>query len=132
MREMCLQLWHGLAQFADGDGRISLGEYQRAFTTLVLEQPGAFDAAYAPFINTVMAMADHDGDGKLDRHEYRSWFVTAFGISELDSDVGFDKVDADGDGYVTQEEMLAAIRDYYFSDGPQLPGNWLLGPPPVP
>ncbi|MGW0737695.1 EF-hand domain-containing protein [Streptomyces sp. NPDC002851] len=131
MRDMCLQLWQGLEQLADadGDGRISEAEYKKAFTELILQRPGAFDAAYAPFVSTLMAMADHDGDGKLDRGEYRSWFVTAFGITEHDANTAFDKVDSDGDGHVTQEEMVAAIRDYYFSDDPSAAGNWLLGPP---
>ncbi|UGY92311.1 EF-hand domain-containing protein [Streptomyces gobiensis] len=131
MREMCQRLWEGLRKFADadGDGRVSEAEYRRAFTELIVKQPGAFDAAYAPFVSTLMAMADHDGDGRLDRDEYRSWFVTAFGITEHDADTAFDKVDADGDGHVTEEEMVAAIRDYYFSNDPDASGNWLLGPP---
>lgn len=133
MRDLCLELWQRMAEVADFDrnGRISPEEYGKAFGKLVLEEPGAFDAAYVPVIDALTAMADHDGDGKLDREEYRAWFVTAFGVGEHDVDVAFDKIDTDDDGHVTRSEMVTAIRDYYFSDDPEVPGNWLLGPPPV-
>jgi hypothetical protein len=132
MRDLCLDLWQQMARIADFDrnGRITPEEYGRAFSELVLVKPGAFDAAYTPVIDALTAMADHDGDGKLDQQEYRAWFVSAFGLSEHDADTAFDKVDSDHDGHVTRSEMVAAIHDYYFSDDPEAPGNWLLGPPP--
>lgn len=132
MRDMHLQLWKGMAQLADAndDGRISPLECGVAFTKFALEKPGAFESAYAPFVDTLMSMADRDGDGKLDRQEFQTWIVTDFHLSDQDASTAFDKLDTNGDGRVTRNEIFAALREYYSSDDPQAPGNWLVGTPP--
>src|ERR1041384_12402 len=109
---------NGAAHRADAndDGRISPLECGMAFTKFALEKPRAFEAAYTSFVDTLMSMADRDGDGRLDRQEFQTWIVTDFHLSEQDASVAFDKLDTNGDGRVTRNEIFAALREYYYSD----------------
>ena len=36
--------------------------------------------------------------------------------------------DRDGDGYLVREELLQNVEEFYGSDDPGAPGNWLVGP----
>ncbi|MBF6329557.1 hypothetical protein [Nocardia transvalensis] len=37
------------------------------------------------------------------------------------------RLDTDGDGFVTTDDLLQAIHDYYFDENPEGVGSWLLG-----
>jgi hypothetical protein len=38
------------------------------------------------------------------------------------------RFDADGDGYIDRQDILDAIRAYYFDEDPDSVGSWGLGP----
>ena len=39
------------------------------------------------------------------------------------------RLDADGDGYLPDEEFTRAIVEYWSSADPEAPGNWWMGRP---
>lgn len=130
LHDLSRQLWDHLAKVADADndGRISETEYKAAFAAGLLESPGSFEAGYVPFLDAIMEIADTDGDGVLNRDEYVKWSGAMLG---LDAEVAagvFARLDADGDGRVTRQQVLEAIRVYYFDENPESAGSWLLGP----
>ncbi|MGH9160713.1 MAG: EF-hand domain-containing protein [Vicinamibacteraceae bacterium] len=129
LTEFALQLWRQLAAAADvdADGRISLAEYKGAFAKGLLETPENFDKGYMPFLDAIMAIADTDGDGKLNPDEYVRWTGSLMRLPETDGREVFRKLDRDGDGYVTTTELLNAIHEYYFNEDPHSSGSWLLG-----
>jgi Ca2+-binding EF-hand superfamily protein len=43
----------------------------------------------------------------------------------------FRTYDLDGDGLIGRDDLLAAIRAYYFDESPDSAGSWLLGPLPA-
>ena len=49
-------------------------------------------------------------------------------LPETDAREVFRRLDRDADGFITTDDLLAAIREYYFDDGPDSAGSWLLGP----
>ncbi|MEV0644222.1 EF-hand domain-containing protein [Phytomonospora sp. NPDC050363] len=128
--ELLFDLWDYLATVtdADTDGQISLAEYRTAFGAGLLETPETFDAGYVPFLDAVMDIADADGDGRLVRDEHIRWTGTLMGLPEPVAGKVFDRLDTDGDGFVSREEILEAIRAFYFDDTPGSTGEWLLGP----
>ncbi|WP_231406131.1 EF-hand domain-containing protein [Streptomyces clavuligerus] len=67
LRELTTGLWRQLVRVADadGDGRIGEDEYKAAFAAGLLVTPDSFDAAYVPFLDALMDVADEDGDGRL-------------------------------------------------------------------
>ncbi|MGW8379017.1 EF-hand domain-containing protein [Streptomyces sp. ODS28] len=130
LRELSDGVWQRLAQAADADadGRIDLAEYQAAFAAGLLVTPASFDAGYAPFLDAIMDIADTDQDGKLTRDEQVRWTGALMGLAEADAREVFGRLDRDADGLISRDEMLAAIREYYFAEEPTSAGAWLLGP----
>lgn len=125
---MMIGLWEHLASVADldRDGRISVAEYRKAFADGLLETPESFDEGYVPFLDAVMAIADEDGDGKLTVEEHVRWTGALMGLSEGDAR-GIHDLLSDEDGLLSTQALLAAIREFYFSEDPAKAGNWLLG-----
>ena len=75
----------------------------------------------------MLELWDRDGDGKLSADEYvkLEW---CYGVTEEAAREAFRHLDRDGDGYLTLEEGMKAIEEFYLSDDPDAPGNWLFGP----
>lgn len=130
LRELSLGLWEHLARVADADkdGRISEAEYKSAFAAGLLETPESFEDEYVPFLDAIMDIADADGDGKLTREEQVRWTGALMNLPEADAREVFGRLDYDADGAVERDELLEAIREFYFDDDPHSAGTWLLGP----
>lgn len=130
LKDQLNRLWTTLAEIADTDhdGQISEDEYKRAFKTKIIASPDAFEKMYRPFIQLLIEIADSDGDGKLNQQEHVRWYRALMNIPEKDSIEAFSRLDRDGDGHLTSEEILRSVREFYFNDDPTAPGNMLLGP----
>lgn len=129
-QEQLLGVWDHLYAVTDAndDERISLGEYKAAFALGLLERPESFDDVYLPFLDSLMAVADHDGDGHLGVDEYVRWTGALMNLPPSVARGVHARLDHDGDGLISTDDLLAAIRAYYFSEDPEGPGAWLLGP----
>ncbi|MGW1277883.1 EF-hand domain-containing protein [Streptomyces tsukubensis] len=130
LRGLAVGLWEHLVRVADtdGDGRIDEGEYRAAFAAGLLVTPESFDAGYIPFLDALMDVVDGDGDGRLTRGEQVRWTGALMGMPEADAREVFGRLDGDGDGLIHRDDLLEAIRGYYFDEDPHGPGAWLLGP----
>ncbi|MDX8054326.1 EF-hand domain-containing protein [Lentzea sp. BCCO 10_0798] len=126
--DMLIGLWEHLSSVADRDrdGRISVDEYKNAFANGLLETPESFDEGYVPFLDALMSIADEDDDGKLTLEEHVKWTGALLHLSERDAR-GIHDLLSDEDGLLSTEALLAAIREFYFSEDPAEAGNWLLG-----
>jgi hypothetical protein len=82
--------------------------------------------AAIPFSVMAFSIADGDGDGRCDVHEMMAAQHRS-GMSEDEIHRSFDMLDGDGDGYVAVEDFIQALRDFYFSDDPAAPGNFMAG-----
>lgn len=127
--ELSLGLWDHLVSVADSDrdGTISLDEYKKAFINGLLETEGSFEQGYRPFLDALMAVVDTNGNGMLDVDEYVGWTGALMRLPEADAREIHRRLDTDGDGFVTTQELLQAIHDFYFDDDPNGVGSWLLG-----
>ena len=128
--ELCVGLWEHLSAVTDtdGDGRIGPAEYKAAFAAGLLETPTSFDEGYRPFLDVIMQIADVDGDGKLVADDHVRWTGSLMSLPEADAREVFRRLDQDADGFITTDDLLEAIREYYFNDDPDSAGSWLLGP----
>lgn len=75
-----------------------------------------------------MQIADADRDGRLTADDHVRWTGSLMGLPEADAREVFRRLDQDDDGSITTDDLLEAIREYYFNDDPNSAGSWLLGP----
>ncbi len=110
----------------DGDRRITLEEWRAGMTGAFIEDGEGFSRSLRPAAQAVMNLADTDGDGTVSRSEF-STSAEALGMGADDRDVAFDRLDVDGNGTLSVDELVGAVAEYFTSADPQVRGNWLLG-----
>lgn len=110
---------------ADGDGRVSRDEFVNAIKGQVIDGD-AFDRVYPAHVRAVVELADTNNDGTLDRSEYVR-LMSLYGVNEHEASGSFEHVDADHDGYLTVDEMIAHTRSFYLNANPDSSGRDLFG-----
>lgn len=125
---LCIGVWEHLCAVLETPGRISEQQYKSAFADGLLETEYSFDAGYVPFLESIFAIADIDGDGLLTMDDYVRWTMSLMNLTEEAAREVHRRLDADEDGFIGKAELLAAIREYYFDESPDSAGSWLLGP----
>jgi EF-hand domain len=58
---------------------------------------------------------------KLTQDEYARMIACRMGVPEDQARAAFSRLDRDGDGLVTADEIAEAVRDYHFNDDPAHP-----------
>ncbi len=89
------------------------------------------DDSYAAVVNaigtTTFDLLDADGDGRINSHEWRAFF-RAHQIDEGLTDTVFPRLDTDSDGFISREETMGNLREFFYSADPEAAGNWFFGP----
>jgi Ca2+-binding EF-hand superfamily protein len=121
-------VWTQLKQFdADGDGRVSLAEYVAGFEAF-MSQRDEFMSGMTALVDAFYLMADRDNDGRITEEElvrhFRSW-----GHTEQQAHQSFRRLDRGANGAISKAEWMQNLEEYYFSEDPEAPGNWLT---PIP
>ncbi|MET9224583.1 EF-hand domain-containing protein [Lentzea sp. NPDC003310] len=107
----------------DRDGQISLDEYRTAMTA-VLADVDEFDDVFLEVSESLLALADADGDGRVEVAEF-AVLLKARGLSDSECGLAFARLDADGDGSISLQEYVDAVYDYYTNPAEGTPGSWL-------
>lgn len=123
-----LDVWTQLKQFdSDGDGRVSLAEYVAGFDAF-MSQRDTFMSGMTALVDAFYLVADRDDDGKITEDElirhFRAWGHTAEQAHEA-----FRRLDRNAHGTIAKSEWMQNLEEYYFSEDPEAPGNWLT---PIP
>ncbi|MFG2005201.1 EF-hand domain-containing protein [Spirillospora sp. NPDC048911] len=123
-----LGIWEAIRRGADtdDDGRVDLAEFTAALEKGVIGRDGGFDRAILPSVLAVLDFADLDGDGYIDAIEFHRWYVGP-DRPQQDAEAVFARLDTDGDGRLSKEELTAAMREFYCGTDPNAPGNDLYG-----
>lgn len=108
------------------DGKVSPDEWRKGMRGAFVADPNGFNAGFKPLAEAVFALCDKDGNGQVSEKEFFA-FQHAFGSSEANSKLAFQKLDRDRSGHLSVEELLKAWQEYYTSEDPNAPGNWLFG-----
>jgi Ca2+-binding EF-hand superfamily protein len=80
---------------------------------LFKEGEAGFNRALSPIVKALINLCDDNHDGQVDDREFRAW-LTAVGVPGADASDMFRKVDANGDGRLSEEELLKVVRDFHF------------------
>ena len=125
-------IWNVIRNFADTDRdqRVSLDEFltyaedefgdveEVAYDKLPDRQRGMFEV--------ILKWTDRDEDGRIGYDDYASWLSAWLG-HEVSPKQAFERLDADGDGYISIDEMRQHIAEFVLSDDPNAAGNRLFG-----
>ena len=120
--------WEHVRQVADkdGDNRLSLEEFLESYD-VTLSDENLYNQLVTEYSKSVMALWDRDGDGRLSGVEYVA-LLGCWGVGEEAAREAFRHLDRDGNGYITAEEFMKNVKEFYLSDDPDAPGNWMAGP----
>ena len=123
-----LAYWDDLMKRSDAndDGVVTLDEWL-AYHEQMLADEQKFEYTVAFSAGIMFALMDVDDDGKITLEEYGEW-MKAWGMNaeSLSADI-FAKLDRNGDGTLSQSEVLALTHEFYYSEDPDAPGNWAMG-----
>lgn len=115
--------WTALLEVGDtnGDGAVDLAE----MLALVDRLP-AMVADVTATADTVFDATDANGDGRISPEEHRR-LVETWNGRPVDMTGVFELLDLNGDGHLSREEFALLWRQFWISDDPADPGNWLCG-----
>ncbi|MDQ1033932.1 Ca2+-binding EF-hand superfamily protein [Streptomyces sp. V3I8] len=118
-----------LAQRSAADGTLTGEGFSSAIASALDTDREAFLADIGNVSRCWYAMADTNGDHVIQRDEYTKMYGSLFPLLTAEElATGFAKMDRDGNGVISHEEIRAASLEYWTSNDPEARGNWLFGP----
>jgi Ca2+-binding EF-hand superfamily protein len=105
------------------NGQVSLSQFITVNEKLMQQGESNFDRIMRPIIKALIDLCDDNHDGKINQSEYAKW-LKAVGVDASTARSTFSQIDTDGDGELSQSELLAAVRKFHFGklDVPLLGG----------
>ncbi|GHJ40994.1 EF-hand domain-containing protein [Streptomyces sp. TS71-3] len=123
METLLMGWWAALLENGDanGDGTVDMDE----LLSLVGKLPTMTGDVTAT-AELLFEAVDADGDGRITPEEHRR-LVETWNGRPVDLTGIFDLLDLNGDGHLDREEFSTLWRQFWISDDPAAPGNWLCG-----
>lgn len=120
------QPWNDLAKMdSDNDGKVTLDEF------IAYYDKSASDSTLNQLITAgaevLFSMGDPDNSGQISLPEFKKMNL-AWQSNEAQAEETFAKLDTSGNGSISKDEFFAHVKDFFFSDDPEAPGNLILGP----
>ncbi|RFU37603.1 EF-hand domain-containing protein [Actinomadura logoneensis] len=109
----------GLARSAkaDPDGPIDRAAFLAAAQQSLHAGLRGFDDSLRPWAEAVIAVADHDDDGRVSVDVWTQ-VLTAMGANQRQASASARGLDTDRDGHISTRALLAEARRFYVSDEP--------------
>ncbi|MFV0138028.1 EF-hand domain-containing protein [Streptomyces sp. HMX87] len=116
LRDAFDSLYNYLAREAGvpSGGAISQDAFLRVTGNLIYQGGEAnFNRALGPVVKAIIGICDKNADGKINAEEFEAW-MAGIGVNRSEAREAFTQVDTNGDGELSLNELLAAVRDYHF------------------
>ncbi|MBW4718453.1 EF-hand domain-containing protein [Saccharothrix obliqua] len=95
-------------------GKLDRTRFQQIVETEVFEGGDAgFGRVVRPTIQAILNLCDTDGDGEISRPEFTRW-LNAIGVDRSQADEAFRKIDTNGNGSLTVDELVTAVKEFHF------------------
>jgi Ca2+-binding EF-hand superfamily protein len=94
-------------------GQISLSQFVAVNESLMQQGESNFDRVLRPIVKALIDLCDDNHDGKINQSEYAKW-LKAIGVDASTARSTFSQIDTDGDGELSQNELLAAVRQFHY------------------
>ncbi|CAH2044339.1 unnamed protein product, partial [Iphiclides podalirius] len=121
-----LQIWEGLqgAADADEDGAVTAEEWVSMWESFA-DNPGSEFDWQKQYCKFMFQLEDAGGDGAIDSEEFSSVYES-FGLMKEDAEAAF-QVMSQGKPSVSWAEFQELWNQYFTSDDPNEPGNFIFG-----
>jgi Ca2+-binding EF-hand superfamily protein len=107
------------------EGHVNLEEWF-AYYNIVLNDE-ASQEEQGRLTEAVFYVVDVDESGNLDKGEWADLF-RVYNIPVIYVDETFARIDLDGDGVLSKEEVLSMVQVFLYSNDPKQSGNYMFGP----
>ncbi|GAA2796708.1 EF-hand domain-containing protein [Saccharopolyspora taberi] len=99
---------------ANGSDSIAKEQFLNVAGNLIFQEGEAgFNRALGPVVQGIIGLCDKNSDGQINAQEFANWLV-GVGVSPDEAAEAFQKVDTNGNGQLSVDELLGAVRDYHF------------------
>lgn len=108
-------MWEYLAGAAGvgTDGALSLDQFKAVVEAEMLANGNAgFANVLRPTIGAIVQLLDVNGDNQISPTEFTGW-LKAVGVPDTDADAAFAAIDTNGNGYLSVDELVNAVRDFH-------------------
>jgi juvenile hormone diol kinase len=121
--------WQLMRQFdSDGDGQVTIEEALEGFDMLYADQPRYREVIIEPAYSS-FDLIDTDHDGRITAEEHRAYLI-ALSVDVATAETAFEHLDINGDGFLSREEFVQLMDEFYTSDDPDAAGGWFYGKSP--
>lgn len=111
---------------ADHDQKISIDEWFTYYDG-VLSDEQKYNKRVQTLKELVFDVFDVNGDGELSAAEW-SKLLSVYNVSPVYVSIIFPILDIDQDGVLKKPDVIALMREFFYSDDPDAPGNLVFGP----
>lgn len=112
---------------ANADGRVTIEEWN-AYHEDMLEDDKRYQATVKMSLGVMFALIDRDHDGFISLAEYAGWLRAWQVDGDAIDDELLARLDIGGDGKLSSAQVEELTREFFYSEDPEAPGNWSMGP----
>jgi Ca2+-binding EF-hand superfamily protein len=94
------------------NGRIPLEQFIAVNERVLQQGDTGFDRMMRPVVKSLIGLCDDNHDGSINQSEYAKW-LKAVGVDASTARSTFSQIDTDGDGELSEDELLAAVRNFH-------------------
>ena len=120
-------IWGHLLEYGDKkkDQRIMMKEWL-AYHDNMLASEERYQSDVAPRVAMILEALDTNDDGRYTLDDFER-FYAAYGIDTSEAASAFQQLDRNGDGQLSRDELEPLWSEFYFSEDPAAPGNYIFG-----
>ncbi|XP_045500784.1 calexcitin-2-like [Colias croceus] len=126
-QDIMLQIWDGFqAADANSDGKVTAEEWIAMWDN---QDKTDFPEWQKLFCRVCFHIKDSSADGSLDAAEFIRVLKNAFGVSNDDAKLAYEKV-SQGKSGVSWEDYQQLFKEFFIADDVNAPGNYIFGAAP--
>ncbi|XP_063704803.1 calexcitin-1 [Culicoides brevitarsis] len=121
-----IKIWEGLRSKADkdNDGQVSVEEWCNMWDAYAKDPDSVLDWQQR-YMNFMFDLEDASNDGGIDAAEF-ALVCSSYGLDKGECEEAFNKM-SQGAEEVNREQFAALWQEYFSSDDPSSPGNFIFG-----
>lgn len=120
--------WNHFNMFVNNnDGKANWDHWVHFAEEVIIKGDEAIFSEYVnEFVGDLFDNFDTDNDGYIDLDEYIDLLV-GYRIEVRFAAKSFRKIDRNHDDLISRGELINAVKEFFRSNDPDAPGNWLFG-----